>query len=363
LNERGAIVRIGLTFNIRSEREGGTDALRISPIASDYDCLGDEDEEFDSPQTVQALAKVLDDLGHEVELLGDGEPMLRRLLDFPAPDLVFNFAEGTGAGRAREARVPAVLEMLGIPYTGSDPLTLAIALDKDCAKRIVAASSVATPKWVVYKGDFGEIAAELERLTLPLIVKPALEGSSKGILASNVIQTRDGLEDRLSALQQHYCQPVLIEEFIVGDELTVGMIGNDPPEILGVMRVVPRTSAETFVYSLEVKRDFERQVTYECPAKLSDADMTAVQRAALAAWAALGCHDVARIDFRLRAGVPYFLEANPLPGLSPHSGDLVLMAKEIGIGHGELVERIVQAAVDRHNLSARVQRPMLSSLS
>src|SRR5262249_15900628 len=149
-----------------------------------YAWLGDEDEEFDSPQTVQALALVLEELGHEVELLGEGEPMLRRLLDSPRPDLVLNIAEGSGAGRAREARVLAVLEMLGFPYTGSDPLTLAATLDKDCAKRLVAAAGVATPSWTLFTGDYSAVASTLEQLSLPLIVKPAFEGSSKGILTT-----------------------------------------------------------------------------------------------------------------------------------------------------------------------------------
>ena len=108
---------------------------------------------------MQALAAVLERLGHEVDLLGEGEPMLRRLLGGDRPDLVLNFAEGTGGGRSREARVPAVLEMLGIPYTGSDPLTLAVTLDKDCAKRLVAAAGVATPAWALFDGDQSAVAA------------------------------------------------------------------------------------------------------------------------------------------------------------------------------------------------------------
>ncbi len=155
-------------------------------------------------------------------------------------------------------------------------------------------------------------------------------------------------------LFEHYRQPVLVEEFIVGDELTVGMVGNRPPEVLGIMRVLPRdgSSSQHFIYSLEVKRNWERRVRYECPAQISDADAAAVRSAALASWQALGCRDVARIDFRLRDGVPYFLEANPLPGLSPKSGDLVLLAGMIGIDHAELVSRILTAAVERHELAA-----------
>ncbi len=281
--------------------------------------------------------------------------MLRRLLGGDRPDLVLNFAEGSGAGRSREARVPAVLEMLDIPYTGSDPLTLAVTLDKDCAKRLVAASGVATPAWALFDGDESAVTEALLQVPMPWIVKPAFEGSSKGILTTNLIRDRNGVTEKLTELFEHYRQPVLIEEFIVGDELTVGLVGNRPPEVLGIMRVLPRNAVEgePFIYSLEVKRDWERRVRYECPAKISAGDEAAVRRAALAAWQALGCRDVSRIDFRLRDGVPFFLETNPLPGLSPKSGDLVLLAGLVGIDHAELVRRILTAAIERHRIARR----------
>lgn len=329
-------MRIGLSFNLKRA------AAEAAPLA-------DEEEEFDAPETIAALRSVLEGLGHEVQLLGDGEELLRRLLDGPRPELVLNIAEGTGASRSREARVPAVLEMLGIPHTGSDPLTLAVTLDKDCAKRLVRDAGLATPDWVLVAGDGDEAAEALARLPLPAIVKPACEGSSKGVLATSLVHDRDALRDAVTRLRLTYRQPILVEEFIDGDELTVGLLGNDPPEVLGVMRVVPRNARGPFVYSLEVKRDWRRQVDYECPARLAAADTRRVERAALAVWKALGCRDVARADFRLRRGIPYFLEVNPLPGLSPSSGDLVLLAQAVGVEYPELISRIVQAAMRRTN--------------
>lgn len=343
-------MRIGITFTVRQ-----ADALNVGGLAQD------EQEEFDSPETIQAIARAIESLGHEVELLGDGEPLVRRLLDGPRPDLVFNFAEGRGGGRAREARVPALLELLDIPYTGSDPLTLATTLDKDCAKRLVAASGIATPEWALYQGDYAAVANQLERLAFPVFVKPAFEGSSKGILASSLVRERGELRQALDTLYEVYHQPVLVEEFIDGDELTVGVIGNQPAKSFGIMRVLPtKVAKEPFVYSLEVKRDWQQQVRYECPAQLSPDDTRAVDQAALACWRALGCRDVSRFDFRLRGGVPYFLEVNPLPGLSPTSSDLVLMARPLGVEHTELIGRIVQAAVERlglnHDASANCGR-------
>lgn len=322
-------MRIGITYDLKSD----------GPARPDQP--DDFQEEFDSPTTIDAIARALRDLGHEVEKLGDGRELIERLLSRP-PDLVFNIAEGQGVGRSREARVPAVLEMLGIPYTGSDPLTLAVTLDKDCAKRLVASAGVAVPKGVVLAAD---VPAELPGdLQFPVIVKPAWEGSSKGIRGTSVVDCPEDLAGAVHSLNRDHRQPVLVEEFIEGDELTVGMIGNDPPRVLGVMRVLPRQATDRFIYSLEIKRDFERLVRYECPAKLSPAATEAVHRAALAACRVLGCRDVSRIDFRLKRDVPYFLEVNPLPGLAPGSGDLVILSGLIGWSYPQLIEAILGAA-------------------
>jgi D-alanine-D-alanine ligase len=346
-------VRLGFTFNVRSAERNSSQPPPEGGGSIGLAC--DAEEEFDSPKTIQAIADALVSLGHEVELLGDGVQLLRRLLAGPRPDLVFNMAEGTGVGRSREARVPAVLEMLGIPHTGSDPLTLAVALDKPVAKTIVASAGVAVPRGVVIEPSqlAGDVSPPitLSSLTLPLIAKPAFEGSSKGILGKCLIEDRAKLADVVTELLQAYQQPILIEEFIDGDELTVGVLGNSPPQVLGVMRVVPRGDVKNFVYSLEVKREFSDHVRYECPAALSPADTSAVKQSALAAYQALGCRDVARIDFRLRDGVPYFIEANPLPGLAPDWSDLVLLAGALGIEHRQLLRRILAAATERYGLN------------
>ncbi len=345
-------MRIGLTFNLRladsADERRNLDCNRLRGAGHLALPLDDADEEFDSPETIQALAGAIEAAGHEVQLLGCGEPMLRRLLDGPQPDLVWNTAEGCSTVRSREAQVPAVLEMLGIPYTGSDPLTLAATLDKDCAKRLVSASGVATPRWVSFQGDWGPLEPGLADLQFPVFVKPAFEGSSKGILRASVIDDQVSLTSAAEQLFDVYRQPVLIEEFIDGDELTVGLVGNQPVEVLGVMRVLPkRSSCGPFVYSLEAKRDWRRQLRYECPAQLQPADERAVRQSALACWQALGCRDLARFDFRLRDGVPYFLEANPLPGLSPVSGDMVLLSGFVGIEYQQLVARVLHAAIER----------------
>jgi D-alanine-D-alanine ligase len=148
-------------------------------------------------------------------------------------------------------------------------------------------------------------------------------------------------------LWTNYRQPVLVEEFVTGLEVTVGIIGNDPPQVLGTMAITPKQSTDEFVYSVEVKRDFRQQVDYCAPAKLSMAVQRELENAALTAFDALGCADVARLDFRIRDGIPYFLEINPLPGLNPESSDLVIMANLLGISHADLVSQILDAAVKR----------------
>ena len=303
-------MRIGIAFDLKPATPGATD---------------DQFEEFDSPETIAFLRRALESAGHQVTELGNGRPLLEALMRDP-PDLVFNLAEGSGSSRSREARVPAVCEMLGIPYTGSDPLTLAVALDKDVTRRLVSASDMEVPDGIVieldandYDGDFAEFPPTIEEsgLTLPLIAKPVSEGSSKGIRAKNLITRPEDIGPVIVELWQRYGQPVLVEEFIVGDEVTVAVLGNGQPRVFGTMKISPRQPTDHFVYGLEVKRDWRNRVDYEIPAKLPAAVNARLEEAAIAVYDALGCRDVARLDFRIRDGVPYFIEINPLPGLNP----------------------------------------------
>jgi D-alanine-D-alanine ligase len=339
-------MRIGIAFDLKPKSpppQGAPD---------------DWHEEFDSPATILGIAAALQELGHEVVELGNGRPFLEKLLTAPV-DLVFNIAEGRGTSRNREARVPAVCEMLDVPCTGSDALTLAVALDKDICRRLVEDAGVIVPKGILlappaadYDGDCAEflaLAAE-SGLQLPLIAKPSCEGSSKGIRSKCLIEKLEDVGPVVVSLWRDYKQAVLLEEFIAGEEVTVGVIGNQPPRVLGMMRVVPKQATDRFVYSLEVKRDWENQVEYECPPNLPFPALVALENAALEAYDVLGCRDVTRIDFRVRDGVPYFLEANPLPGLNPETGDIVIMARRMGLTHTQLIGAIVDSARTRLGL-------------
>jgi D-alanine-D-alanine ligase len=319
----------------------------------------DLNEEFDSPVTIHAIADVFRSLGHTVEELGDGRQFIETVLKNP-PDLVFNFAEGAGVSRSRESRVPAVCEMLGIPCSGSDPLALAVALDKDMTRRVAESLGVTVPKGITlappageYDGDFAEFPPVLEaaELPLPVIAKPTCEGSSKGIRNRCLIKTAAEFGPTVVELWRNYRQPVLVEEYIAGDEVTIGLVGNDPPQPLGIMQMIPKkVPTSDFVYSLEVKRNWHDAVEYVAPARLPPEVARALEADAMAVFAGLGCRDVARADFRVREGVPYFLEINPLPGLNPESSDLCYLAYRMGLTYPQLIGLILDAAMTRCGL-------------
>ena len=334
-------MRIGLTFD-------------LVPVARESsDGPDDRYEEFDKPETIEALADVLRGEGHEVVLLGDGREMLAKLLA-AAPDLVWNLAEGEGIGRCREARVPAVLEMLSIPCTGSDPLTLAAALDKDVAKQLVRAAGIAVADGLAIaprrRSDEAElrVAEFAARVPFPWLLKPAFEGSSKGIRTRCLVDTESEALALLRTLAADYEQPILVEEFVAGDEVTVGLIGTGAgAEVIGTMRIVPRNGNPRFVYSIEMKREWSDNIDYEIPALLPEPVMRRLVRSALAAHATLGCRDVALIDFRIRDGVPFFLEANPLPGMAPGWSDLVILAQGMGYRYEDLIRKVLEATLTR----------------
>jgi len=328
-------MRIGLSYDLKEaipvERAGGDDAF----------------EEYDSRETVELVAASLEAGGHTVVMLGGGREFLENVLHEKL-DFVFNIAEGRGIYRSREAQVPSVLEMLDIPYSGSDPQCLAICLDKSVAKKLVAAKGVCTPKWYVIADRQELCQIDGGDFPFPAIVKPACEGSSKGIRLNSVVEDPKQAIEVIESLLQRYRQPAMIEEFIAGDEVTTGIIGNSPPKVLGNMCILPKRRNGYFVYSLEVKRDYLNLVEYECPAKLEERVLQNLEVSGLSAFGALGCRDFARLDFRVTPdGVPYFLEINPLPGLGTHS-DLVIMAKEMGWSHRELINAVLNAALERY---------------
>ncbi|MBI2980374.1 MAG: D-alanine--D-alanine ligase [Chloroflexi bacterium] len=334
-------MRIGLSYDLK-------ETIPLKPASSD-DAL----EEYDSLETVEIIAAAVEAAGHSVVCLGGGQQFLANIL-YEKVDLVFNIAEGRGTHRSREAQVPAVLEMLDMPYSGSDPQCLAICLDKPLTKKLVASAGVCTPQWRLITDSHELYQIANCGFSFPAMVKPAYEGSSKGVRLNSVVENPEQAIEVVAGLLELYQQPVMLEEFIVGDEVTVGIINNSPPEVLGMMRVLPRKKTAYFVYSLEVKRNYLELVDYECPAALDEKVLRGIENASLNAFQALGCRDFARVDFRISSeGVPYFLEINPLPGLGTYS-DLVIMAQMMKRTHQELICAVLNAALKRYPQCVRV---------
>jgi len=334
-------MRIGLSYDLK-------ETITIQQASCD-----DAFEEYDSRETVELIAAALEAEGHAVTMLGGGRELLGRILHEKV-DFVFNIAEGRGIHRSREAQVPSILEMLDIPYSGSDPQCLAICLDKPLTKTLVASEGVSTPKWRVINDRQELRQIDTCDFPFPAIVKPAYEGSSKGIRLTSVVEDAKQAIEVIEILLEKYQQPAMMEEVILGDEVTVGIIGNSPPEVLSVMRILPKQRGGYFIYNLDVKRNYLDLVEYECPAGLEEKVLQYIQVSSLRAFKALGCRDFARLDFRISTtGVPYFLEINPLPGLGAHS-DLVIMVEKMGWSHRQLISAVLNAARERYPQCVRV---------
>jgi D-alanine-D-alanine ligase len=333
-------LRVGFTFNVK----------RIKP---QIDGRKDEEAEYDAPSTIQAVREAIAAAGHEVIDL-EATSELPNVLAATPVDLVFNMAEGI-KGRNREAVVPALLELLDIPYSGSDPAALSIALDKALAKRIVRQHGILTPNFVTLQTGKERLPREL--MKFPLIVKPVAEGSSKGVHHTSVVETEAELREAAREMIAKYDQPALVESYVAGREFTVGLLGERRPKVLPPMEVVFLAAEKHPVYSFEYKQDWSSKIRYDVPAHLEPSQLRALERAARECFIALGCRDVARVDFRMdEQGKVYFLECNPLPGLTPGWSDLVLIAKAAGIEYHALIAEILSGAVRRYKERERERR-------
>jgi D-alanine-D-alanine ligase len=333
-------MRVGLSYDLK-------DAVILKDATTD-DAL----EEYDSPTTIEYIRRALEGLGHSVAKLGGGPDFIRNILDEKV-EIVFNIAEGRGNYRSREAQVPSILEMLDIPYVGSDPECLAICLDKHLTKKLLNLEGIPTPEWRMINNRRELKETTWEGFPFPAIVKPAFEGSSKGIHPNSLVDSVEEAIHAVTEMLELYRQPVLVEQFIDGEEITVGILGNSPPKVLGLMSILPRKQSNRFVYTVEVKRDWRNLVDYECPAQLKEATLKKIATYSLKAFEMLGCRDFSRIDFRVSAdGIPYMLEINPLPGLGDYS-DLIIMAVKLGWKHEDLIASVFNAALERYPLCVR----------
>jgi D-alanine-D-alanine ligase len=304
-------------------------------------------EEYDSPETIAAVAGALAGLRVDVEPV-EADKRLPWRLEQGRYDFAFNMAEGRGR-RCREAIPAAVCELLDLPFTGSDAVTLGVTLDKFLARRVVS-PDVPVARAVLLEYDAKE--RMFLELSYPVLVKPNDEGSSKGITENSIAWNAGEAYAIGDMLRHRYECPVLAEEFLPGMEVTVAVTGNGrDARVLGMMEIAPVDSTRPFVYSLEVKRDFRERVRYRVPPELDAARRDFLTGFALTAFRLLGCRDIARLDFRFDAnGVPRFLECNPLPGLNPDSGDVVILARDI-LPYDALVQGILVDAGRRYGVS------------
>jgi D-alanine-D-alanine ligase len=336
-------MRIGLTYDLRSE----------------YLAMGfteEETAEFDSEETVERLGEAIAGLGHDVDRIGNVYELARRLVAGQKWDLVFNIAEGLH-GRSREAHVPALLEAYGMPFTFSDPLTLALSLDKAMAKRILRHSGVPTPAfWVVESvEEAGELGFDFALEEFPLFLKPNCEGTGKGVSPDSIVRDMGSFASLARKLLVRYRQPILVEQYLPGREFTVGVLGTGrEARVAGVMEVVLLGDAEPAVYSFKNKELCERLVKYSL---VNDKGIfQEASKVALDAYRVLGVRDAGRVDLRAdRRGRLHFLEINPLPGLHPTHSDLPILCRKAGLSYERLIGEIIGSALGRAGKGRRAQ--------
>jgi D-alanine-D-alanine ligase len=331
-------LRIGFSYNVkRVDSKGGDDT----------------EAEYDAPETIEAIRDALGSYGHMVVPLEATPELPRQLMDARL-DLVFNIAEGV-SGRNREAAVPALCELMGIPYTGSDAATLSIALDKALSKRVLRQHGISTPEFQVMETGRERLSPKMK---FPLIVKPNQEGSSKGVSAhASVVDNEESLRQVVRELVDKYRQPALIEYYIAGREFTVGLLGDKRPRVLPPMEIVFLDKANPRpVYDYQIKQEWEKHVYYQCPAHLTPAELKSMERVARETFVALDCRDVARVDLRMDdAGEMYVLEVNPLPGLTPGYSDLCLIAAAANIDYRSLIGEILTGGLKRMREKRRAE--------
>ena len=318
----------------------------------------DEFAEWDSPTTIAAVEAALSRLGKVVRL--EAKEDFPERLRQANPDIVFNIAEGFN-GVNREAHVPAICEFYGIPYSGSDPFTLTLCLDKARAKETLTFHGIPTPKFAVVETS-AEIESRTADLMLPLFVKPVHEGSSKGITDSNLCWDRPQLFAQAKLLLENYDQPVIVEEYLPGKEFTCAVFGNgDEATVLPIVAMnfesLPKGALP--IYSFDAKFVWDRPENpldiFQCPARITRELQASIERVTLDAFRVLGCRDWARIDVRLdAAGVPNVLEVNPLPGILPDPADnscLPKAARAAGISYDELIQNCLKYAAARQGVN------------
>ncbi len=322
-------MQVGLTYDLKDEY-----------LAAGYN--PEDVAELDRVETIEGIGNALHELGHQTERIGNVRRLLEKLGEGRRWDIVFNIAEGL-EGLGRESQVPTVLEIYGIPYTFSDPVTLGVSLHKGMAKRVVRSAGLATPDFAEIRepGDVDEV-----NLPYPLFAKPLAEGSGKGISSKSRIADPRQLREVCLDLLARFNQPVLVETFLPGREFTVGVTGTGRRAVCtGMMEVLFTSDDAAGIYSHHTKTNYEDLVQYT---SVEGEVARACEELALAVWRVLGGRDAGRVDVRFDdRGLANFIEVNPLPGLNYIHSDLPILCKMNGIGFTQLIGRIMESAALR----------------
>jgi D-alanine-D-alanine ligase len=323
--------------------------------------------DFDHIETINHIRRAIESDGHTTEFLMADATLPFSLKKYK-PDICFNIAEGLG-GDAREAQIPALLEMMSIPYTGSRILTNAISLDKTLTKRIWRDRRLPVAPFQEFIAGDEPIRPELN---YPLFVKPAREGTGMGVDMKAIVNNEAELRERVRWVIDKYDQPALVEKFLPGREFTVGILGRPNAKACSahpewydkdgfhrfpVLELDSSRSVTPNVYSQEAKSKSvgeEGAPGYLCPADIEPEFAKKLQYLAWRAHILLGAQDVSRTDIRLDAeGNPRLMEINTLPGLTPDYSDLCLQAKAEGIAYNDLILEILYLAATRWGLIHR----------
>ncbi len=298
----------------------------------------------------QAIADALRAAGYRVAQVPIRTTVEQALAPYPPTRwVIFNLGEGLGGRLFEEARIAWAIEAMGYRFTGASGDAIANSVHKARAKAILAANGVATPPWWVFDNPKEVNARPAAALPFPLIVKPVAEDASIGVDADAVVHDRQALRNRVAYVVKHYRQAAMAEAFIAGREFNVGLWG-DPPEVLPLAEIdfsaIPDPFSQVITYAAKWEADsFEYNHTpVVCPAVVDAELATRIVSTARRAWEAIGCRGYARVDMRVSAeGVPYVLEVNCNPDLSPDAG-FFREARVAGYTYQDMAVRILKLA-------------------
>jgi D-alanine-D-alanine ligase len=329
-------MKIGFVYNLRNT------------YIKKNDDPDDADAEWDSESTIQNLSSTIASLGHTVVHIGSPQNLIFKHQLLEDINLIFNIAEGVH-GRNRESQVPAICELLNIPYTFSDALTMAISLDKFLCKNLIHQAGIPTPEY--WKITTPDDIATVPGNRFPLFVKPITEGTAKGITIDNLVNDHTAFTRQVTYLLNKYRQPILVEKYLSGREFTISIIGNDNPYVLGIMEIIISDPSQKNVYTFLAKEEYESRCKYFLFNDRDNPLWKKIASIALAVYTAIECRDIARVDVRCDEHEnPYFLEINPLPGLHPKHSDFSIIAGMVGRTYKSLIEEILNTVAQRYGM-------------